>query len=261
MTSWWQRLARIGRGKVSNPPLITDEFFPSFPSPTHPVAIVGDIHGRADLLENLLKKVSEKAPDAKVVFVGDYVDRGPDSRKVLDRLRGLDGAVYLRGNHEVMLLEFLDEPIELGGRWLRNGGINTLESFGIDLEENPSHGAAISASQRLKAALAEGGEAWLRGLPLTWQSGNLVVTHAGPNPVVPIEQQKEQDLLWGHHRFLRDSRKDGIWVAHGHWIREKAISKGGRINVDTGAWKTGRLTAALIGTQGDITFIHSDLTV
>ncbi len=159
-----------------------------------------------------------------------------------------------------MLLEFLDEPIECGGRWLRNGGINTLASYGIDLEENPNHGTVIAASQSLKLALAGGSETWLRGLPLIWQTGNLLVTHAGPNPKVPIESQHEQDLLWGHHRFLRDNRTDGIWVAHGHWIREKVNSKGGRINVDTGAWKTGRLTAALIGTQGEINFIESSMT-
>jgi Calcineurin-like phosphoesterase len=228
----------------------------SLPRPDVQVVIVGDVHGRLDLLDALLAKIEIAAPSAMLVLVGDYVDRGPDSRAVLARLLGLaPGAVCLRGNHEAMLLEFLDAPIERGGRWLRNGGVQTLASFGIDLDDNASADAVMSARTALGQAMADGTEAWLRQLPLTWQSGNLLVTHAGPDPASPVDGQNERDFLWGHGRFLRDPRKDGLWVAHGHWARSRPEIKAGRIAVDTGAWTSGRLTAALVDPDGTVRFI------
>jgi len=226
------------------------------PRPDVPVAVVGDIHGRLDLLDALLAKIDLAAPSATLVLVGDYVDRGPDSRAVLARLQGLGpDTVCLRGNHEAMLLEFLAAPIERGGRWLRNGGVQTLASFGIDLDEQASSDAVMSARAALSQAMADGTQDWLRQLPLTWQSGNLLVTHAGPNPALPIAGQADRDFLWGHARFLRDPRKDGLWVAHGHWARSRPEIKDGRIAVDTAAWTSGRLTAALVDTDGSVRFI------
>ena len=226
------------------------------PRVKQPVAVVGDIHGRLDLLDLLLDKLANQASGAKLVFVGDYVDRGPDVRAVIDRLRALgDDAVCLKGNHEAMLLEFLDDPIELGGRWLRNGGDRTLASYGITLRENSSVDEVRAASSALRIALADGAESWLRGLPLFWQSGTLLVTHAGPDPALPIKGQKDEVFFWGHDRFLRNPRSDGIWVAHGHWIRERPSCIDGRIAVDTGAWTTGRLTAAVIGVDGSVKFV------
>lgn len=225
--------------------------------PDTAVAIVGDIHGRADLLDRILAKISDRAPGAVVVFVGDYVDRGPDSRAVIDRLRGLSGAICLRGNHETMLIEFLDDPIECGGRWVRNGGSQTLASYGIELDENSGSADVLAARQNLARALGDGTEDWLRALPLTWSSGNLLVTHAGPDPAAPIEGQEDRVFLWGHSRFLRDRRSDGLWVAHGHWIRDRPSCTDGRISVDTGAWHTGHLSAALIAPNGQVEFART----
>ena len=219
--------------------------------------MIGDIHGRADLLDTLLTKISQQAPDAKLIFVGDYIDRGPDSRPVIDKLRTLPDAICIRGNHETMLLEFLDTPIESGGRWLRNGGAQTLASYDITLSENASRQDVLAARQNLHAALSDGTEIWLRALPLHWRSGNLLVTHAGPDPARPIAAQDDDVFLWGHSRFLRASRTDGLWVAHGHWIRGRPSLTDGRINVDTGAWKSGRLTAVLISTDGQVKFIRN----
>ena len=227
------------------------------PFPELPVAVIGDIHGRADLLGALIGKIAKIAPDSALVFVGDYVDRGPDSRGVVSKLRDLDNAICLRGNHEAMLLEFLDDPIEKGGRWLRNGGVETLASFGISLGEDSNANEVLNASKSLQNSLADGGEAWLRALPVFWQSGNLLVTHAGPDPAAPISGQPERNFLWGHRRFLRDNRTDGIWVAHGHWVRDHAKYGDGRIGVDTGAWASGRLTAALINPDGTVQFIDT----
>ena len=226
------------------------------PRVENPVAVVGDIHGRLDLLDLLLDKLAQEASAANLIFVGDYVDRGPDARAVIDRLRALgDDAVCLKGNHEAMLLEFLDDPIEWGGRWLRNGGDRTLASYGIVLSENSSVDDVMAASSALRIALADGAETWLRGLPLFWQSGTLLVTHAGPDPAMPIEGQDDRVFLWGHDRFLRNMRSDGLWVAHGHWIRERPSCADRRIAVDTGAWATGWLTAAVIGLDGSVRFV------
>lgn len=228
------------------------------PCPDIEVAVIGDIHGRFDLLERLLGKIESKAPGAKMVFVGDYVDRGAASRAVLDRLRGLGApAICLKGNHEAMLLEFLDHPLELGWRWLRNGGVETLESYGISLQAGPDEAELNQVSNTLRDCLSDGTESWLRSLPLYWRSGNLMVTHAGPDPKAPIDRQKDDSLLWGHSRFLRDRRSDGIWVAHGHWIRPRPIFGDGRISVDTGAWSSGRLTAAIISPNGSVNFLRS----
>ncbi len=228
------------------------------PRPRQPVAVVGDIHGRADLLERMLELLRREAPDALPLFAGDHVDRGPDSRAVLERLRALPRALCLRGNHEAMMLDFLDAPAEAGGRWLRNGGLATLESFGIALSAQPSHEALMRAGEGLRAALGET-ERWLRALPLRWQSGDLLVCHAGPDPAAPVAAQPDEVFLWGHPRFLREPRHDGLWVAHGHWVQERAGIRSGRIAVDTGAWRSGCLSAALITPEGELRFLEARL--
>ncbi len=226
------------------------------PRPEHPVAVIGDIHGRMDLLERLLDKLAAEAPDARPVFVGDYVDRGAESRAVLERLRALgSSATCLMGNHEAMLLEFLDDTLERAGRWLRNGGRETLASYGVDLAESPDIDALMAARDAFAEALSDGTERWLRARPLFWQTGNLLVNHAGPDPARPISAQQDDVFLWGHRRFLRDARRDGLWVAHGHWVRPDARAGDGRIAVDTGAWAFGRLSAALILPDGRLRFI------
>jgi len=238
----------LGRGQIllENPP-----------RPQITVAVIGDIHGRADLLEKLLGRLSKEWPDAKLVFVGDYVDRGPDSRKVLELLQNSTiDAVCLAGNHEMMLQEFLVDPVEYGGRWLRNGGRETLASFGVLLDADPNVEQLGIAASEFGILLSDGTLDWLRARPFSWQSGNLFVTHAGPDPSRPVSDQLNQNLVWGHQRFLRDDRTDGVWVVHGHWAGECATCAAGRINVDTGAWRSGRLTAALIEPNGSVRFVR-----
>jgi len=219
-------------------------------TPEAPLAVVGDIHGRADLLDRLLNLLAHEAgADCALVFVGDYIDRGEQSAQVLARLQALQGGDWgaavtcLKGNHEAMMLGFLDAPEEAGTFWIRNGGAHTLASFGIPLPE-PAPGALTQARDALRAALGARGEAWVRGLPLTLRSGNLLVAHAGAAPDSAPEDQTEEDLLWGHPAFEQKPRRDGLWVAHGHTIREEPAAEAGRISVDTGAYATHRLTAA-----------------
>jgi serine/threonine protein phosphatase 1 len=220
-------------------------------APEQPLAVIGDVHGRDDLLGRLLAVVSAKAPDAQVVLVGDLIDRGERSAEVLRRVAGQGAWLCLKGNHEAMCLEFLDEPERYGPRWLFNGGLQTLASFGVGGVTERSRGEALrQARDRLRGAMGEALIGWLRERPLLWQSGNIVVVHAGADPERPVAGQDEQALLWGHPKFEEVPRQDGLWVVHGHTILPQPIVEAGRIGVDTGAYATGRLTAALIGAGG-----------
>jgi serine/threonine protein phosphatase 1 len=235
-------------------------------APDHAVIVLGDIHGRSDLLDQMLTRLARlTCPAAHLVCVGDYVDRGDESAAVLRRVMTLqkeapDGAmVCLMGNHEKMMLEFLDAPEAWGPRWTRHGGLQTLASFQVGL--GPVKGGGAERDWRairdaLRAAMPPDLEAWLRALPLTWQSGNLFVAHAGADPQRAIADQKPRGLLWGGEGFYDIPRSDGIWVAHGHVITGDAQPVNGRIPVDTGAYATGRLTAAVIE-PGRVEFIQT----
>lgn len=249
----------LGRTKpepVASPP-------PRVPMPEKPFLAIGDVHGRADLLLELDRMIEATHADWPVVFLGDYIDRGEQSRKVLELLMSVfpgDGSVAacLMGNHERMLLDFLDDPAERGRRWLRNGGLQTLASFNV---APPSSGiddplAVEAACQKLARAMGDEMIAWLRALPLTWRSGEVWAVHGGADPALAMDAQPPQALLWGHPQFMRKARNDGQWVVHGHTVVDAPYAAGGRIAVDTGAYATGRLTAAVISADG-VEFIQT----
>lgn len=226
--------------------------------------VVGDLHGCDALLTRLLTKIMPQTskPTPHIIFVGDYIDRGEESAQVLRRLFNLSQnpeveMTCLAGNHEDMMLQFLDNPVERGPRWLRFGGLQTLASFGIRGISTGTTGIELKeASGALSQAMGEELVTWLRELPLYWQSGNVAVVHAGADPSLPINVQKPGTLKWGHEAFHHQNRKDGVWVVHGHTIVEKANAANGRVAVDTGAYATNRLTAAYIGSEG-VQFIQS----
>ena len=226
--------------------------------PAQPLYVVGDIHGRIDLLDALLARIFREASrDAHLVFVGDYIDRGPSSAAVIRALRCLENnanmnVTCLRGNHEAMMLDFLDAP-HANAFWLRNGGRKTLESYGVaDPGHDPSPDELVDIRNALHAALPSGDEAFLRRLPLSFKSGNVFVSHAGANPLQPLSMQTQQALVWGDASMLTTPRDDGMWVVHGHYIQSVAEANARRIGVDTGAFYTGQLCAARIqpGTLG-----------
>ncbi|WP_158259402.1 metallophosphoesterase [Hasllibacter halocynthiae] len=235
--------ARPGLSGLSGPP---------GPAPvTRPVWLVGDVHGRADLLEGALAAL--RPPEgAAVVLLGDMIDRGPDpagalriARSLPRRWPGVEG-VALMGNHERMMLDFLDAPVQRGRRWLRHGGRETLQGFGVDPgppAAEPGPEALRALREALRAAMEPGLEGWLRALPLLWRDGGLVAAHAGLDPLAPPEAQDEEALLWGRTDFRRP-RRDGLWVAHGHVVTAAPEIVPGRLGLDTGAWRTGRLTVA-----------------
>lgn len=244
----------------------TDIAFP-LPQPAHPICIVGDLHGRLDLLEQMLAQIA-RHPDAgthRVIFAGDMIDRGSESAQVLNRLHALTQTdpqriICLMGNHERMMLDFMADPQRHGPRWLASGGNETLTSFGLSpwtrkgALNTAEHMATLATS--LAAVMPAGLADWLTALPLVWCEGTLAVTHAGADPTCPIADQPPEVFLWGHPAFLRQTRTDGIWIAHGHTIVAEAKAEAGRISVDTGAWRTDRLSAAWISRTG-IDFIET----
>ncbi|WGW04641.1 metallophosphoesterase family protein [Tropicibacter oceani] len=232
-------------------------------APDHPFYAVGDIHGCDGLLAKLFDRFAADAhPSARLICVGDYVDRGEESAQVLKRLHAMQTEsggmmVCLMGNHERMLLNFLDDPAGQGVRWMRNGGLQTLASYRLPgAPETASPEVWQDLGARLRDSIGEEIITWLRALPLHWQTGNVAVTHAGADPNLPIARQGEKALIWGRSGFFEDIRKDGVWVAYGHVITREAKADNGRIPLDTGAYATGKLTAALIE-PGKLTYMSA----
>ena len=227
---------------------------------------VGDIHGRSDLLIPLVERVLQDAmrlaeeADAppEVVFVGDMVDRGPDSRGVIEFLMSVAewpeiSPVFLIGNHELMLLQFLDDPVR-GRNWLRYGGYETVQSYGLgrlgDLGDDET---LRRVADDLKGAMGPH-LGFMSGLRPWHLNGNLLVTHAGAEPSLAPDDQPVDALVWGAKDFHRKQRKDGLWVVHGHTVVENPSVRHGRIAIDTGAYKTGRLTVMKVN-GSEISFL------
>jgi serine/threonine protein phosphatase 1 len=208
---------------------------------------IGDIHGRADLLDDLLARIEadRNGAPARLIFLGDYVDRGPHARAVIDRLCALQGAdhVFLRGNHEAAMLNFIEAP-ETGAHWLRIGGDATLVSYGVAPPPRDASPAALQeAAAALRAALPPAHVSFLNSLVLTAQFGDYVFVHAGLRPGRPLEEQTEEDMLEIRKPFLNGAGRWPFVVVHGHSPVERAHRDERRIAVDTGAYATGRLSA------------------
>ena len=219
------------------------------PAPEEPLAVIGDIHGCDALLGRLLDRLAAEAPAHHLVTVGDMVDRGEDSAGVLRRLVARTDVTCLMGNHELMLLDFLDRP-ETGARWLRHGGLQTLASYGIGAVAQPSPGQLVELRDALAEAMGAEIIGWLRDRPASFESGTVAVVHAGADPRLPLAGQAPESLAWGAPGFGRLPRGDGIWIVHGHVIVDQPEAADGVISIDTGAYATGRLTAALIDADG-----------
>jgi serine/threonine protein phosphatase 1 len=218
---------------------------------------IADIHGRLDLLDAMLNLISRDyagRPDVPItlIFLGDYIDRGPDSKGVVDRLTEefLEPytPVFLKGNHEGLLLSFIRDPYP-SLNWLRNGGDAALLSYGVDAEIvreaiwGGPEGLALAA-QRLREAIPESHLQFYENLKLSCRFGDYFFAHAGVRPDTPLESQSEEDLIWIRHEFL-DSRKDfGAVVVHGHTPTRDPQERPNRIGLDTYAVRTGKLTAA-----------------
>lgn len=220
------------------------------------VYAVGDIHGRADLLDALLGKITldaaqQPAAQQILVFLGDYVDRGFHSREVIKRLRtGLPGGftpVFLRGNHEEAMLRFYDGDMGVAMDWLYFGGRETLASYGV-----PPPPPNV-ARERLPAIHADfvrkipaEDVAFLKATSLHYVMGDYTFVHAGLRPGLALEQQLREDLLFIRSDFMQSDDDFGTLVVHGHTIVEAPEVRPNRISIDTGAYATGRLTCLVL---------------
>ena len=228
-----------------------------FRAPSKPVYAIGDIHGRCDLLERLIPKIAAHSGDepSELIFLGDYIDRGPQSREVIDylihapELAPFD-CTFLMGNHEATLLQFLDTP-GVGPSWSSFGGLETLLSYGVrppTLQKTPD--VWQEASDQLREALPQEHLDFLKGLELFAQREDYLFVHAGVDPDKPFEFQGEAEFLWIRDAFLASRRTLPWKIVHGHTPEPAPYSDRRRIGVDTGAYQTGVLTAACISAQG-----------
>ena len=219
--------------------------------------VIGDIHGRADLLDRMVGEIGKDlaarpVPDSLVVTVGDYVDRGPDSRGVIERLLKNPfptRLVALRGNHETLLEGFLLNP-QVAEHWRRYGGLETMQSYGVPVGDVMRGREYLAAARALAQAIPAAHFEFLGSLPVSLTVGKYFICHAGVRPGVPLDRQSEEDLLWIRDEFLASRADFGKIVVHGHTPAEQPELMPNRINVDTGAFMTGRLTCAALDADG-----------
>lgn len=213
------------------------------------VYVVGDIHGRLDLFDELIRAIerddSEADPaDTTVVLLGDLVDRGPASAGVVARAREWQTQRRVRilaGNHEEMFLDSFDDT-NLLRHFLKHGGRETLFSYGVTPERY--NDSTLEELQALMCqAVPAGDRDFLRGLEECFVIGDYLFVHAGILPEVPLEEQSRHDMLWIRERFLRYPDRHSHVVVHGHTIQDDVDERDNRIGIDTGAYRSGKLTA------------------
>lgn len=228
------------------------------------VYAIGDVHGCLDELDALHEEIladSRTSGCARkvAVYLGDYIDRGPCSRQVIDRLieQPLDGfeVYHLAGNHEALMLDFLTDP-EIGPGWMFNGGNTTLESYGLNGNfdfESMTIDSLTDLQARLRKALPDDHHAFFAHLSMCHEEGDYFFVHAGIRPGVPLQNQSDEDMLWIRDEFLDSRQSHGKVIVHGHTISWEPQFMGNRIGVDTGAFVSGTLSALVLeGHEQDI---------
>jgi serine/threonine protein phosphatase 1 len=215
---------------------------------------VGDIHGRLDLLNEMLELIEAdiaSQPPARtyIVFLGDFIDRGADSAGVIERLRTYSPSfakpIFLAGNHEEVLLRVLAGDSGVLGSWLKFGGAECAQSYGLELTAL-QRADELSATGMLRAKVPASHVRFLEGLADTFRFGDYLFVHAGIRPGILLEEQEKADLRWIREAFLKDDKEHGFIVVHGHTIVPEVEERRNRIGIDTGAYRTGILTALVI---------------
>jgi len=233
------------------------------------VYAIGDVHGRFDLFARLMHLIerdqARRLPvSTMIVLLGNIIDHGPEAARMVRGCRTLSGAcdrfVVLKGNHEDMMVEGLRGNPAVYSHWLRSGGTETLLSWGVD----PSIADGPPDAENIRIAAAAVGQAtidWLAGLPLYCEYDGYVFAHAGIRPGVSLRKQDPEDLLWIADEFLESDAHHGAMIVHGHTTSEKGpIVRPNRIGIDTGAYRTGQLTA--LGIEDGRTWtLHTDTEV
>lgn len=215
---------------------------------------VGDIHGRLDLLNDLLGAIeadlaSNAGKEAFIIFLGDLIDRGPDSAQVLQQLidyrHPVAKMVFLGGNHEEILNDILAGKPDVLEDWLRYGGSECVRSYGLDpialKRMNERQAVAM-----LRATMPQSHQGFIASMGDTFRFGDYLFVHAGIRPGVALEDQSRRDLRWIREPFLSDDCDHRLMVVHGHTVVEAVDERDNRIGIDTGAYFSGRLTALVV---------------
>ncbi len=222
------------------------------------VYAIGDVHGRFDLLvelgESIRADLADDPPEGSVeIYLGDYVDRGPDACSVIEWLRSENAAcdkrICLKGNHEDIFLQFIVDP-GIVEYWRGLGGFETLFSYGVQPPVARTGEAMLASHEQLMRVLPAEDVQFLQSLTLYAGFGDYLFVHAGLRPGVPLEKQGEADLIWIREPFLTSTHDFGQIVVHGHTPGDAPDIRGNRINIDTGAYLTGCLTCLVLeGTE------------
>jgi len=245
MSSWWGRRA-VARPKGIR---LADASAPQ----GMVLYAIGDVHGRLDLLEEMHGLIAadrdgRRAADWRIIHLGDYVDRGPDSRGVIEFLvsaMARDRRVMaLAGNHDVGFRDCLT-PGELPGIFLNHGGPDTARSYGVELDLS-SRETLLDSQKRLIEAVPESHAAFLRGLDFSACFGDFFFCHAGIRPGVALDRQDREDLVWIRHEFLNHAGLHPKVIVHGHTPVPEPQLRDNHVNLDTGAFSTGILTALVV---------------
>jgi serine/threonine protein phosphatase 1 len=222
----------------------------------HRAYAVGDVHGRLDLLEELLRQIeadlAQREPRKNLlVFLGDLVDRGPDSRGVIELLSTYRHPeirpCFLTGNHEEVLLRIIAGETGFISDWLKFGGADCLASYGVRASDLRDADEA-STLALIRQAIPESHIRFIAGFADTLSFGDYLFVHAGVRPGIGLHRQSQHDLRWIRSAFLDDRSDHGFVVVHGHTISDEVEHRQNRIGIDTGAYRTGVLTA--LGLEG-----------
>ncbi|GAA2853322.1 serine/threonine protein phosphatase 1 [Aminobacter aminovorans] len=217
------------------------------------VYAIGDIHGHLDLLRDMHERIAgeiarDKPADWRIIHLGDLVDRGPDSSGVIGFLIAAVARdprnMVLAGNHDVGFLDFLAEPDPVG-LFARHGGRETARSYGVDLQVDNAASLARGHSE-LAAAVPDSHQRFLRALPRSASFGDFFFCHAGIRPCVALDRQDPEDLIWIRNEFLRYPELHPKVVVHGHTPQAEPEVLANRVNVDTGVFHSGVLTALVV---------------
>jgi len=211
---------------------------------------IGDVHGRFDLLKGMYAAIGAEGAevrDWRIVHLGDYVDRGPESKQVIDFLieAGRDSRITtLCGNHDIAMLDFLATP-DAAGLFARYGGDATGRSYGVDMRFDTAAGLA-ACHAAFDAAVPQAHRDFLHGLKFSAEMGDFFFCHAGIRPTVPLDRQDPNDLVWIREAFHRHTSLHPKVIVHGHTPTKRPEVLPNRVNVDTGACFSGVLTALVI---------------
>lgn len=227
------------------------------------VYAVGDIHGRLDLLDEMNSLIAKDIASSGAVrpvicYLGDYVDRGPHSAQVLERL-SLPFAdhvkrIFLKGNHEDRMIKFLVDPVSHGASWMNFGGREALESYGVRPRSESEETSWTELRDRLDRELPQSHKNFLNNLALSFRWRDFLFVHAGVNPERPLALQTAHDLMWIREPFLSSENDWGYRIVHGHVIVDQTVFRANRIGIDTGAYASGRLTCLVVGADEERVF-------